>query len=281
MGEIAFLNGVFLPIADAKVSVNDRGFLFGDGVYEVLRTSAGRIWAMEFHLERLARSLREIDLSGPSMEEIRSCIEETYRRSGLSDALIYLQITRGVAPRSHEFPPAASPTFLIIVRSGAGPSENERNNGVRAITVPDIRWGRCDIKSVNLLPNVLAKQKAKSSGAFEAIFVRADGQVTEGASTNLFAVKQGRLLTREEGPHILSGVTRRIVLQIAREQGIPVHEGPLFVQDVLDADEVFLTGTTSDVLPVVTVDDKTIGPGSPGPMARRLYEAYMQKVTQA
>jgi len=278
VGEIAFLNGNILPIAEAKVSVNDRGFLFGDGVYEVMRTYAGRIWALGPHLDRLARSMRCIDLKGPALGEIRSRIEEMYRRSELPDAQIYLEITRGVASRTHAFPAAAQPTFLITVRSAQSPTQEERERGARTITVPDTRWARCDIKSVNLLPNVLAKQQAKSAGAFEAVFVRADGLVTEGSSTSLFAVKAGRLLTREEGPHILSGITRRIVLDLARERNISAHEGPFSLQEMLQADEVFLTGTTTEIMPVVTINDRSIGTGVPGPVARTLYNALRRRI---
>jgi len=278
VGEMAFLNGDILPIAEAKVSVNDRGFLFGDGVYEVMRTYAGRIWALEPHLERLARSMRCIDLKGPALGEMRSRIEETYRRSELPDAQIYLELTRGVGPRTHAFPAAAQPTFLITVRGAKGPTQEERERGARIITVPDTRWARCDIKSVNLLPNVLAKQQAKSAGALEAVFFRPDDQVTEGSSTSLFAVKAGRLLTREEGPQILSGITRRIVLDLARELNVAADEGPLSLKELLQADEVFLTGTTTEIMPVVTVNDRTIGTGVPGPVARTLYNAFRRRI---
>ena len=280
MGETAFLNGDILPIAQARISINDRGFLFGDGVYEVLRTYAGRLWALEPHLERLARSLKGIDLQGPTMAEVRLRIEEVYRRSELPDAQIYLQITRGVAPRAHAFPAAVQPTFLITVRPAQGPTAEERERGARIITVPETRWARCDIKSVNLLPNILAKQQAKTAGAFEAVFVRSDGLVTEGSSTSLFAVKAGRLLTREEGPHILSGITRRIVLNIALERKMPVRECPFSLDDLLRADEVFLTGTTTEIMPVVSVNDACIGAGVPGPVSRLLYEAFRRRVAE-
>ncbi len=278
MGEIAFLDGEFLPIAEAKVSVNDRGFLFGDGVYEVVRTYGGRIWALEPHLNRLARSLQAIELVGPAMSVVGAQIQEAHRRSGLADAQIYVQITRGAAPRSHNFPAVVKPTFLVTVRPAASPSPEERRLGVRIISVPDVRWGRCDIKSLNLLPNVLAKQKAKACGAFEAVFVRPDGQATEGSSTTLFAVESGRLLTREEGPHILSGITRRIVLDIAAELDVPAREGSLSLDQLLRADEVFLTGTNTEVLSVVRVNDDKIGAGLPGPVASRLFEAYRRRI---
>jgi D-alanine transaminase len=278
MGEIAFLDGKYLPIAEAKVSVNDRGFLFGDGVYEVVRTYAGRLWALEPHLERLARSMKAIELPGPGPDIIRARVTEAHRRSELPDAQVYVEITRGAAPRSHAFPAEARPTFLITVRAGGGPTGEERQRGVRIITVPDIRWGRCDIKSVNLLPNILAKQQAKTAGAYEAVFVRADGQVTEGSSTSLFAVRNGRLLTREEGAHILSGITRRIVLEIARDMKIRADEGPLSLDEVLRADEVFLTGTNTEVMPVVAVRDSIVGGGRPGPMARSLQEEYRKRI---
>jgi D-alanine transaminase len=161
------------------------------------------------------------------------------------------------------------------------PALADRERGVRIITVPEVRWGRCDIKSVNLLPNVLAKQAAKSRGAYEAVFVRSDGLVTEGSSTNVFIVKDGRIITREEGPHILSGITRGIVLEIAASRKIPCREGHLKLEDVLRADEVFLTGTTSEIMFVVGVNDVVIGSGAPGRIARLLYDAYRRRIDEA
>ena len=281
VAEIAFLNGDFLPVAEAKISVNDRGFLFGDGVYEVVRTYGGRIWALGPHLERLARSMKAIDLQGPAIDEVRSRVMEVHRRSELPDAQIYLQITRGVAPRTHAFPPAAKPTFFMTAKPVQGPPPDQRLRGVRVITVPDTRWARCDIKSVNLLPNVLAKQQAKSAGAFEAVFVRTDDLVTEGSSTSLFAVKRGRILTREDGPHILPGITRRIVLDLAAALKMGTHEGPISLDELLHADEVFLTGTTTEIMPVVAVGDATIGAGAPGPVARALYDAFHRRIKEA
>jgi D-alanine transaminase len=247
-----------------------------------------------------------IDLQAPAMGEVRSRVVDTYRRSELPDAQIYLEITRGVAQRTHAFPVAAKPTFLITVRNIQSPPLEDRQYGVRIITVPETRWARCDIKSVNLLPNILAKQQAKSAGVFEAVFVGSDGLVTEGSSTNLFAVTSGRLLTREEGPHILSGITRRIVLDIASDLKMPVREGPFSLDDLLRADEVFLTGTTTEVMPVVAVNnvfaasagrtaglkagrlaglcgkntDVTIGKGVPGPVSRALYGAFRRRIAE-
>ncbi|HID10333.1 MAG TPA: amino acid aminotransferase [Candidatus Latescibacteria bacterium] len=278
MPEIAFLNGEFMPIEEAKVPVDDRGYQFGDGVYEVIESYAGQLWALERHLNRLRRSLSETGISGITVEEVREWILETHRKSGISRALVYVQITRGVAPRKHAWMTTPlRPTLLITVRRFVPVPEELRESGVRAITVPEIRWARRDIKSINLLPNVLAAQRAWERGAFEAIFVDG-GYVTEGAATNVFAVRDGKLLTPAEGPHILPGITRGLVIEIAREEGIGVEEGSLALEVVMKADEVFLTGTGIEVLGVTSIDGWTVRDGKVGPVTRRLFEAFMERV---
>lgn len=270
MPDIACVNGRFGPLAEAVVSVEDRGFQFGDGVYEVIRTYRGRPFAIDEHLSRLERSAQALQLSlGYTKARWIALIEEGLRRSSLPETKIYLQITRGQAPRDHPFPAELSPTTVLTFRELHPLDLSVRQAGVQAILLEDIRWGRCDIKSVNLLANVLARQRAKEAGVFEAILLR-DGAVTEGSVSNVMVVQNGTILTAPEGPRILSGVTRAKVLELAKKEGIPVVETVVRREDLLGASEVFLTGTTVEVLPVVRVDGQAIGPAVPGPMTQLL-----------
>lgn len=270
MPDIACVNGRFGPLAEAVVSVEDRGFQFGDGVYEVIRTYRGRPFAIDEHLSRLERSAQALQLSlGYTKARWIALIEEGLRRSSLPETKIYLQITRGQAPRDHPFPAELSPTTVLTFRELHPLDLSVRQAGVQAILLEDIRWGRCDIKSVNLLANVLARQRAKEAGVFEAILLR-DGAVTEGSVSNVMVVQNGTILTAPEGPRILSGVTRAKVLELAKKEGIPVAETVVRREDLLGASEVFLTGTTVEVLPVVRVDEQAIGPAVPGPMTQLL-----------
>ncbi len=269
MPDIGFVNGQFMPLAEAVVSVEDRGFQFGDGVYEVIRTYGGRPFQLNAHLARLERSAKAIDLPCPlSSAQWAERVAEGIRLAGYQECKVYLQLTRGPAPRDHVFPTAVHPTVVMTVRELHLLSEGLRS-GVGAITIPDFRWGRCDIKSIGLLANVLARQRAKEAGAFEAIFIR-DGEVTEGAVSNVMIVRRGVLVTAPEGEHILSGVTRSLVLELARKEGLAVQERPVSEAELRGADEVFLTGTTVEVLPVNRIDGITIGSGRPGPVASLL-----------
>lgn len=270
MPDIACVNGRFGPLAEAVVSVEDRGFQFGDGVYEVIRTYRGRPFAIDEHLSRLERSAQALQLSlGYTKARWIALIEEGLRRSSLPETKIYLQITRGQAPRDHPFPAELSPTTVLTFRELHPLDLSVRQAGVQAILLEDIRWGRCDIKSVNLLANVLARQRAKEAGVFEAILVR-DGLVTEGSVSNVMVVRNGVVETAPEGHRILSGVTRAMVLELARKEGLPVVETFVGREDLLAASEVFLTGTTVEVLPVVRIDGQPIGAGVPGPLSQRL-----------
>ncbi len=263
--EMAFLNGRFLPLAEATVSIEDRGFQFGDGVYEVIRTYRGRPFKLDAHLARLDRSAKAIDLRQPyPSERWADYVTEGLRLAGFPEAKIYVQITRGTAPRDHAYAPDLQPTVLMTVRELQPLSPTIQAAGVAAMTMKDIRWGRCDIKSINLLANVLARQQAKVRGVFEAILVR-DGQVTEGAVSNVFIVRDRNLITAPEGAWILSGVTRAVVLELARHEGLTVEERYCSEHELLGAAEVFLTGTTVEVLGVVRIDGKPIGGGEPGP----------------
>jgi D-alanine transaminase len=270
MPDVACVNGRFMPLAEATVSVEDRGFQLGDGVYEVIRTYRGHPFELEAHLARLERSAQALELPQPySRSQWTQYVLEGIKRAAYPEAKIYLQLTRGTAPRDHAFPPNATGTVVMTIRELHPLSREVQDLGVSAIVIDDIRWGRCDIKSVNLLANVLARQQAKQAGVFETILVR-DGQVTEGAVSNVMAVKKGTVMTAPEGPLILSGITRAVVLELARKDGIPVQERPIPRSDLFCVDELLLTGTTVEVVGVVKVDDQVIGRGRPGPITQRL-----------
>ncbi len=278
MPNVAFINGTFVPMAEAKVSIEDRGFQFGDGVYEVIRTYKGRPFELEAHLSRLDRSATALDLKQPySHDDWTRHILEGIRRAAYPESKIYVQITRGVAPRDHAYSDDATPTVVMTVREFHPLDRSVQVAGVEAITTEDIRWGRCDIKSVNLLANVLARQQVKEAQVFEAILVN-EGLVTEGAVSNVMVVQGGTVVTAPQGPRILSGVTRTVVLDLARSEGLPVQERFVSQADLYEADEVFLTGTTVEVLAVIRVDGKTIGDGCPGPIAQRLAARFTSRV---
>lgn len=270
-----YLDGQFLPLSEARVSVEDRGFLFGDGVYEVLRASSGTLYAEAAHWRRLTSSCREVALALPDTD-LHALTLELLERNGLSgsEATVYLQLTRGAAsPRTHHFPPEGTrPTLYLSAAPFTHPWE-ARAQGVRAITHPDVRWGRCHIKSINLLPNTLAKQRAVEAGATEAVLVR-DGVVTEGASTSVLAVIDGALRTHPDGPSILPGITRDVVLALARQAGVPVQERPVRLAERERFSELFIASTTLDVVPVVTLDGLPVGTGRPGAVTRSLQRAF-------
>ena len=275
--ETAFLNGRFLPLAEATVSIEDRGFQFGDGVYEVIRTYRGRPFKLDAHLARLDRSAQAIDLRQPyPFERWVESVTEGLRLGDFPETKIYVQITRGTAPRDHAYAPDLQPTVLMTFRELQPLNAIVQSTGVAAMTMKDIRWGRCDIKSINLLANVLARQQAKKRGVFESILVR-DGQVTEGAVSNVFIIQDGKLITAPEGGWILSGVTRQVVLELARHEGLTVQERYCSEQELLGATEVFLTGTTVEVLGVVHIDGKQIGKGQPGPVTRSLAKRFLDE----
>lgn len=268
--DIGFVNGHFMPLAQATVPVEDRGYQFGDGVYEVVRTYQGKPFQLEAHLVRLERSAEAIGIAVPyPRPEWERLITEGLQQARYGESKIYVQLTRGVAPRDHAFPVGASPTSVMTIRELHPLPASVHQAGVEAVTMDDLRWGRCDIKSVNLLPNIMARQRAKEAGAFEAIFLR-EGLVTEGSVSNVMVVRDGRLFTAPESPRILSGVTRKLVLELARKEGLSIEERSVTIDELRRADEVFLTGTTVEVLAVVQVDKNTIGAGIPGPVARQL-----------
>ena len=272
--DIVYVNGTFLPRKEARVSVEDRGFVFGDGVYEVLRAINGRLFATRFHNDRFVRSLDGVRITlkrGDSPGRFVDIGKQLLRENDLTqgEATLYIQVTRGATTRGHQFPPPdITPTVYISVARFT-PYTELAQNGASAISHPDLRWGRCDLKTLNLLPNVLAAQTAKERGAFEAMLVR-DGVVTEGTRTNFFGVVNGSLRTHPSDNHILPGITRSVLRDLARDLSIELDENPISVAEIPRLTELFLTGTTTDVMPVVKLDDKPVGTGRPGELTRRL-----------
>jgi D-alanine transaminase len=275
---LANLDGQLLPLSEVKVSVLDRGFLFGDAVYEVLRVYSGRAWLADRHFARLARSLREVRIEGVDVSRLARRAEETIAAGGFREATVYIQVTRGAAPRSHPFPGDTKPLQLLWVQEFDDHYAPGRRAGSRLSSQPDIRWGRCDIKSTNLLANVLAVQAAREAGCGEALLYLPDGTLTEGSHSSLFGVLDGCIRTHPAGPRILPGVTRDLVIELALGLGMAVREQPLRRDDLGRVTELFLTGTTTEVLPVTEVDGRAVGDGKPGPVARRLQEAYQEVV---
>ncbi|HUF11979.1 MAG TPA: D-amino-acid transaminase [Longimicrobiales bacterium] len=275
---IVFLNGEYLPAEQARISVDDRGYLFADGVYEVVRVYDGRAFRMDAHLDRLANGLDDLEIELPSLEEIDDIVEKLLDDNKLrgGDAKIYVQVTRGAAPRAHAFPKDCEPS-VYVAASGLTPHPDRFfSEGVGAIRVSDTRWARCDIKSISLLPNVLANQRAHAAGAFEALFVR-DGIVLEGSHSNLWGVYEETLVTYPASNHVLAGITRDEVFDIAEVEGIAAGEGLIPEERLLEADELFLSGTTTEIMPVVRVDGLEIGNGRPGPIATRLQQLYRSR----
>ncbi len=278
MPPIAYLNGQFLPLEQARVSIDDRGFQFGDGVYEVVRVYRGKPFRLEDHLIRLERSAQAISIPMTlSVGEWEGVIRDGIDRSQLEECKVYIQITRGVAPREHTFPSSSIPTTVMTVHDIASIDAVLRQGGVSAITLPDQRWGRCSIKSLNLLPNLLAKQQAKEQEAFEAILIK-DGVVTEGTSSNVMMASDDVLVTPALSDQLLAGVTRQELLTLARHAGIQVEERVVKQDELMEAQEVFLAGTTIEVIGVTKLDGKPIRHGRVGPMTRRLQSMLLDAV---
>lgn len=280
MPELAYVNGKIMPIEQACVPIEDRGYQFGDAVYEFFASYGGRIFAMEAHLDRLERSLGALAFNPIDRDHIRNAIMKTFQQAGYDRAGIYLQISRGVAPRNHAFPLGVPAQIIITVRPVPETAQELLTNGAKAITVTDIRWGRCDIKTVQLLPNAWAKQQAIDAGANDAIFISKEGIVREGTASNVFIAKNGILLTHPLTPHILPGITRAQVIDICKNQDIEVREDYFDQSTMMEADEVFLTGTVTEVLPVTRINDQPIGNGKPGPLAQKLF-GLLRKIAGA
>ncbi len=273
-----YLNGRFMPYSEAKIGVEDRGYQFADGVYEVIRVYDGRLFKMKEHMDRLETSAREIDIPLISRAELTDVCTELIRRNNLKKSSIYIQVSRGVCPRNHSVPCDIEPTLVIIGRDNDGPPAEYRKQGVKAITVPDDRWSRCYIKSTGLLPNILARRKAERAGAYEAVFIR-DGFVTECSSCNAFIVESGALVTPPLTNYILAGVTRGAIIEIAESLGINVGEEPISLERMARADEIWVTGTITEIMPVVNLDGTTIGDARPGPVFSRVYAEYVASYT--
>ncbi|MFH1756070.1 MAG: aminotransferase class IV, partial [Candidatus Latescibacterota bacterium] len=276
---IVYLNGHFVAKEDAKISPDDRGFLFADGAYEVIRSYAGELFEPAAHLDRLRRSLNELRITGAPDADLPAVIGEVIRRNPAhsGDCTVYIQITRGTAARCHSFPDReTSPTVYISVAPFQSQDEKAAQ-GAKIILVPDIRWGRCDIKTVALLPNILASQTAKERGADEAVFVR-DGYITEGTHTNFCGIFSQRLVTHPLDNHILDGITRRVVLDLCHDMRIPVEETPIHENDLKNAAELLLMCTTLEVMPVVQVDGRPVADGVAGPVTRALQKAFRRRI---
>jgi D-alanine transaminase len=278
MSRIAYVNGRYRPHRDASVHIEDRGFQFADGVYEVCEVKGGRLVDERRHMERLARSLAELRLRLPmTLAALSVVLHETVRRNRVDWGIVYLQITRGVARRDFAFPAPDTAPSLVVTAKNLDPSRNEAiaRDGMAVVTVPDNRWGRVDIKSVSLLPNVLAKQSARDQNAREAWFVDAKGFVTEGASSNAWIVTEDRkLVTRPADHAILRGITRTVVLDVIRAQGLVLDERAFSVAEARAAREAFVTSASQTVLPVVRIDGAPVGDGKPGPVAAALRAAF-------
>ena len=278
MSRVAYVNGRYLPHRAASVHVEDRGYQFADGVYEVCEVRGGRLIDERRHMERLARSLHELRIRMPmKSSSLGVVLRETSRRNRVRDGLVYLQITRGVARRDHAFPAAVTPPSVVVTARSIDVAKGEQAaaNGVAVITVADNRWDRVDIKSVALLPNVLAKQAAREAGAAEAWFVDSNGYVTEGSSTNAYIVtRDGRIITRAADHGILRGITRTVLSDVAAAQGLKMEERRFTVEEAQAAREAFITSATQVVMPVVSIDGRPVGNGAPGLVATELRRDY-------
>jgi D-alanine transaminase len=278
MGDLAYVNGEFSPISEARISVDDRGYMFGDGVYEVVRTYGGKPWLLNRHQRRLERSLAEIGIRDFDVDSFEAVIDEGIKRAGNQETLIYYHITRGSTARTHAWDEGLTPNVIFTFRPMPASDKDQGELGVSIVTLPDLRWGRCDIKSLNLLANVMAKQQAHEQGAFEAAFVDRGDFITEGTSTSIFFVLDGVLRTHPLANAILPGITRGLILELANALGFRVEERAVRSKDLSDVNEAFLTGTTADLTPVVEVNGRRVGGGGAGPITSALLGDYRRIV---
>ncbi|MDI1280732.1 D-amino-acid transaminase [Brevundimonas sp.] len=281
MSRVAYVNGAYVPHGQAVIHVEDRGFQFADGVYEVWSVFDGKLADFDGHMTRLVRSLTELRIDVPmTREALTRVLKETVRRNRVRNGIVYLQVTRGTARRDHPFPPEGTPPSVIVTARSisAVKAEAQADKGVAVITQPDIRWGRCDIKTVGLLPNILAKQAARDRGAYEAWFVDEMGLVTEGSSTNAWIIDEhGRLRTRDTQANILRGVTRAAIMDLVKQEKIELDERPFSVDEAKRAREAFFTAAGAFVMPAISIDGTTIGDGTPGPVTRKLRALYLDQ----
>ncbi|MCA1056841.1 D-amino-acid transaminase [Rossellomorea aquimaris] len=281
MEQTVFLNGEYIERSDAKVDIEDRGYQFGDGIYEVIRVYEGTVFTMSEHLERLYKSAEKMKLTVPyEMEELTSMVGRLIEVNKVEDGFIYMQVSRGISPRQHHFPGKDVPASVIAYTKEFKRPVKQMSEGVTATLVEDIRWLRCDIKSLNLLGNILAKEEAASKGDFEAIQHRGE-TVTEGSSSNVFIVKDGTVYTHPVTNLILNGITRRVIKDLADENGVPFVERTFTVEELFEADEIFIASTTSEVMPVIKVDDTVVGQGVPGPVTMALQSWFTDRIKAA
>jgi D-alanine transaminase len=278
----AYLNGEFLPQDQARVSVMDRGFLFGDGVYEVVPVYAGHLFRLREHLQRLDRSLAAVRMTAPlSHAEWSEVLERLLADTDAGDGSVYLQVTRGApAQRDHRFPTDSAPTVFATLGKAPGVDPETRQKGVAAITLADVRWQRCDIKAITLLANTLARQQAADAGAEEAILLR-NACAWEGSSSNLFVVRGNVLSTPPKGPELLAGITREVVLELAAQHSVPFRQAPVSEADLRAAEEIWITSSSREITPVTRLDDAVVGNGSPGPLWKRMYDYFQQQCSSA
>jgi len=276
MSRIAYVNGRYVPHLAASVHIEDRGYQFSDGVYEVIAIHKGKLIDMDGHMVRLTRSLKELEIAWPvNPKAMDMIIREVIRRNRIRDGIVYMQITRGVAPRNHAFPDHHNSAFVVTAKHFPPFEFDAANKGVNVITTPEIRWQRRDIKTVSLLGNCLAKEKARRAGCYEAWFVEDDGMITEGTSSNSWIVNaQGELVTRNSSNSILNGITRLSILKVAKENGIEFSERAFSLKEAQSAKEAFVSSTTSFIKPVLNIDGEPVGNGKVGPLAAKLLSYY-------
>lgn len=281
MPALAYIDGIFCSPGDKRICFEDRGYQFGDGIYEVVRIYSGHPYQLQAHLDRLWASAVALGINIlQTQTEIAELIRKIATKSQIPEAQVYIQITRGSGPRQHHYPSGVDPVLVMTVRPSPILPSTLWERGGSAITYPEIRWKYCHIKSLNLLPNVMAKEEAVKAGAHEAFFVREDGVVTEGSSTNLFMVKNGIVQTHPAGQSILKGITRGVTLQICERKKLDVLEETFTLEQLLASDEVFITGTISEIMPIVTINGHKIGNGLPGPIAGVFQDAFKKTIRE-
>jgi D-alanine transaminase len=275
---IVWMNGAFIDRSEAKVDIEDRGYQFGDGIYEVIRVYNGKLFTASEHLERLLSSGDKLSIKIEyTVEELKMLMEELVDKNNLETGIVYMQVTRGASSRNHAFPSEDTPpTYIAYTKEVKIPFE-QMDNGVSAITVEDIRWSRCDIKSLNLLGNVIAKQKAAEADCYESIQYR-DLTVTEGSSSNIWIMKDNIVKTHEANQFILNGITRQKIIQLCKENEIEVLEESFTIEDLIDADEVFLSSTTAEVMPIISINNVPVGNGEIGPVTRNLQKLFKDAI---
>ncbi len=276
---IAYLNGKYVPKEQVQISPDDRGFLFADGAYEVIRCYEGKLFQVDAHISRLRRSIQELRITYDEIDQLKYVVMRLIQENNLTtdQGTVYIQITRGAAPRTHRFPPKDTSPTVYAYAAPFKPHQNELENGTKIILLSDTRWTRCDIKSISLLPNILAHQLAIDNNATEAVFIR-DGVITEGTHTNFCAILNNQLTTAPKSNYILASVTREIVLQLCSKLDIPVKECPILETDLKKADELMLIGTTVEITPVIQVNNLQVGNGKPGPMTQKLQRAFYELI---